>query len=90
MSSSLCFRHARRQNALDIEASGRAQRDNAAPMKSEPDNPMTLGNAAAAHLRFIVWCLDCRHQVEPDHGEWPSGRHGLFVRDAAAGALVCL
>jgi Zn finger protein HypA/HybF involved in hydrogenase expression len=27
---------------------------------------MTLGKAAAAHVRLIVWCLDCRHQVEPD------------------------
>jgi DNA-directed RNA polymerase subunit RPC12/RpoP len=27
---------------------------------------MTLGNAAAACVRLIVWCLDCRHQVEPD------------------------
>ena len=27
---------------------------------------MTLGNAAAARVRLIVWCLDCRHQVEPD------------------------
>jgi hypothetical protein len=26
---------------------------------------MTLGNAAAARVRFIVWCLECRHQVEP-------------------------
>lgn len=31
--------------------------------------PMTLGNAAAAHVRFIVWCLDCRNQVEPDPAE---------------------
>jgi len=31
--------------------------------------PMTLGNAAAAHVRPIVWCLDCRHQVEPDPAE---------------------
>jgi len=31
--------------------------------------PMTLGNAAAAHVRLIVWCLDCRHQVEPDPAE---------------------
>jgi hypothetical protein len=30
---------------------------------------MTLGNAAAARLRLIVWCLDCRHQVEPDPAE---------------------
>jgi hypothetical protein len=31
--------------------------------------PMTLGNAAAAHVRLIVWCLDCLHQVEPDPAE---------------------
>jgi hypothetical protein len=27
---------------------------------------MTLGNAAAAKVRLIVWCKDCRHQIEPD------------------------
>jgi hypothetical protein len=26
---------------------------------------MTLGNAAAAYVRLIVWCKDCRRQVEP-------------------------
>ena len=31
--------------------------------------PMALGNAAAARVRLIVWCLDCRHQVEPDPAE---------------------
>jgi hypothetical protein len=31
-------------------------------MKSEPGQPMTLGNAAAARVRLIVWCKDCRHQ----------------------------
>jgi Zn finger protein HypA/HybF involved in hydrogenase expression len=30
---------------------------------------MTLGNAAAAHVRLIVWCRDCVHQVEPDPAE---------------------
>jgi Zn finger protein HypA/HybF involved in hydrogenase expression len=30
---------------------------------------MTLGNAAAARVRFIVWCLDCRHQIEPEPAE---------------------
>jgi hypothetical protein len=30
---------------------------------------MTLGSAAATHLRLIVWCRDCRHQVEPDPAE---------------------
>ena len=27
---------------------------------------MTLGNAAAARVRLIVWCKACQHQVEPD------------------------
>ena len=27
---------------------------------------MTLGGAAAARVRLIVWCRDCSHQVEPD------------------------
>jgi len=30
---------------------------------------MTLGNAAAAHVRLIVWCKACQHQVEPDPAE---------------------
>ena len=30
---------------------------------------MTLSNAAAARMRLIVWCWDCRHQVEPDAAE---------------------
>jgi Zn finger protein HypA/HybF involved in hydrogenase expression len=37
-------------------------------VKSEPGPPMTLGNAAA-HVRLIVWCRDCYHQVEPDPAE---------------------
>ena len=28
--------------------------------------PMTLGNAAAARVRLIVWCADCSRQIEPD------------------------
>ncbi len=35
-------------------------------MNASDGPPMTLGNAAVAHLRLIVWCLNCRHQVEPD------------------------
>jgi hypothetical protein len=38
-------------------------------VKSEPGPPMTLDNAAAARGRLIVWCWDCRHQVEPDATE---------------------
>jgi hypothetical protein len=31
--------------------------------------PATLGSTAAAQARLIVWCRDCRHQVEPDPAE---------------------
>ena len=44
-------------------------------MKSEPGPPMTVGNAAAAHVRLIVWCKACRHQVEPDPAEM-AARYG--------------
>jgi hypothetical protein len=37
-------------------------------MKSASGPPMTLG-AAAAGVRLIVWCRECRHQVEPDPAE---------------------
>ena len=30
---------------------------------------MTLGNAAAAPVRFIVWCKACGHRAEPDPAE---------------------
>jgi hypothetical protein len=33
--------------------------------------PMTLGNAAAAHVRLIVWCKACGHRVERDPAEIP-------------------
>jgi hypothetical protein len=36
---------------------------------------MTLGNAAAAGVRLIVWCRDCGHQVEPDPAEM-AARYG--------------
>jgi hypothetical protein len=38
-------------------------------MKSSPGPPATLGSTAEAHLRLIVWCKACRHQVEPDPAE---------------------
>ena len=51
--------------------------------------PMILGNAAAAHVRLIVWYLDCRHQVEPDPAEMVE-RYGaeMAVPDWHA-RLVC-
>jgi hypothetical protein len=30
---------------------------------------MTLGNAAAARVRLIVWCKTCGHRIEPDAAE---------------------
>jgi hypothetical protein len=30
---------------------------------------MTLGSAAAAQVRLIVWCKGCGHQVEPNPAE---------------------
>jgi hypothetical protein len=38
-------------------------------MESEPGPPVTLGNAAAARIRLIVWRKECRYQVEPDPAE---------------------
>jgi hypothetical protein len=46
---------------------------------------MTLGNAAAARVRLIVWCLDCHHQVEPDLAEMATGARGQC---AAAGTAT--
>jgi Zn finger protein HypA/HybF involved in hydrogenase expression len=39
---------------------------------------MTLGNAAAARVRLIVWCKDCQHQVEPDPAEM-AARYGARI-----------
>jgi Zn finger protein HypA/HybF involved in hydrogenase expression len=44
-------------------------------MKSYSGPPMTLGNAAAARVRLIVWCRDCGHQVEPAPAEM-ANRYG--------------
>ena len=63
-------------------------------MKPYRGPPMTLGNAAAARVRLIVWCRHCGRQVEPDPAEM-AGRYGaekpfltgtlaLFARDAGA------
>jgi rubredoxin len=36
---------------------------------------MTLGNAAAAQVRLIVWCKGCGHQLEPDPAQM-AARYG--------------
>jgi hypothetical protein len=62
---------------------------NARLMKTPPGPPMTLGNAAAARVRLIVWCKACSHQVEPDPAEL-ARQYGadLPVRDWCE-RLVC-
>lgn len=55
---------------------------------------MTLGGAAKARLRLIVWWKNCQHQLEPDPAEQaqqhgaetsvPTGDGGLCARNAEA------
>jgi hypothetical protein len=45
-------------------------------VKSEPGPPATLGSCAGARVRLIVWCRDCRHQIEPDPAEMAQ-RYGV-------------
>ena len=39
---------------------------------------MTLGGAAAAGVRIIVWCKVCQRQIEPDPAELAE-RYGVGV-----------
>ena|SRR5271155_4399394 len=60
--------------------------------------PMTLGNAAAARIRLIVWCRECGRQVEPDPAEMaerygaettvPDWRERLVCSAAATGRWI--
>ena len=38
-------------------------------MKFDSATPMTVGGAAKAGVRLVVWCRNCHHQVEPDPAE---------------------
>jgi hypothetical protein len=59
---------------------------------------MTLGAAAAAQVRLIVWCKACQHQVEPDPAKMaardgaatpvPDWRERLVCSQAAAGGSI--
>jgi hypothetical protein len=58
-------------------------------MKSPPGPPMTLGNAAAARVRLIVWCKACSHQVEPDPPKCPGNMApGLAFSIGAVGSCA--
>jgi hypothetical protein len=41
--------------------------------------PMTVGQALAAHVRLIAWCKSCNHRAEPDLATQVAqhGRSGL-------------
>ena len=50
---------------------------------------MTLGTAAAAQVRLIVWCKACQHQVEPNPAEM-AARYGTDILVLGWGErLVC-
>jgi hypothetical protein len=69
-------------------------------LKTEPGPPMTLGNAAEAKFRLIVWCRDFAHQVEPNPTEqaqrygaetrFSIGASGWSVQNAGAGKSMWL
>jgi hypothetical protein len=44
---------------------------------------MTLGGAAAARVRFIVWCLKCPYQVEPATASLRAAKGGTGADPAA-------
>jgi hypothetical protein len=57
-------------------------------LKSAPGPPMTLGNAARADVRFIVWCKECHRQVESDPAE-QAQRYGAEMPVPEWRELVC-
>ena len=48
---------------------------------------MTLGQAARAGVRLIVWCRDCHHEVEIDPAEMAQ-RYDMTVPDTGR-RFVC-
>jgi len=54
--------HRRRQPSRDDAPSAERR-------KKTPGPPMTLGNAAAARVRLIVWCKACGQRAEPGAAE---------------------
>lgn len=58
---------------------------------------MTLGQALAAKVRLMVWCMGCGHRAEPDIAEQADsygadvaviGRRGCGARCAMAGRWI--
>jgi hypothetical protein len=69
-------------------------------LKSQPGRPATLGSSAGAGVHLIVWCRNCRHQVEADPAEQakrygaempvPEWRERLVCRQCASRAVEML
>jgi hypothetical protein len=51
--------------------------------------PATLGSTLKAHLALIVWCKNCRRQVEPDVSEQAERYEAGLVLLEWAGRLRC-
>jgi hypothetical protein len=58
-------------------------------MKSRSGPPMTLGNAANAKVRLIVWCKTCGHRVECDPAEMAASYGANTSVLDWRGRLVC-
>jgi hypothetical protein len=50
---------------------------------------MTLGNAATALVRLLVWCKACGHQVQPDPAEMAARYGADTLLLEWRGRLVC-
>jgi hypothetical protein len=61
-----------------------------ATRRSEGESePLTLGQALAAHVRLIVWCKSCNHRAEPDVAT-QFAQHGARKTRYSLGASVAL
>ena len=56
-------------------------------MKSDPGQPMTLGNVAKAKLRLIAWCRGCERWAECDV-TWLARLRGLTRVHAAMASMA--
>jgi len=57
-------------------------------MKAYTGLPATLGSAAAAAVRVIVWCNACRHRIEADVAAMAE-TYGAATLSATGSAAWC-
>ena len=55
--------------------------------RESESEPLTLGQALAAHVRLIVWCKSCNHRAEPDVATQVA-RHGAGMTVKAWARLL--